>query len=368
MNGPDYMRRAIMLAKQAEGYTSPNPLVGAVIVKDSRIIGEGYHRSYGQLHAERDALNSCTESPEGADIYVTLEPCCHYGKQPPCTEAIIEAGIKRVIVGSRDPNPLVCGRGNEMLRQCGIIVETDYMKEECDAMNYVFFHYITHKTPYVVMKYAMTMDGKIAACTGDSKWVTGEEARKRVHEDRHRYSAIMVGVGTVIADNPSLTCRLEGKKNPIRIICDSNLSTPLSSTIVESANEVRTIIATTCTDLYRHEPYISKGCEIVTVNEVCGHTDLKELMKKLGEMTIDSVLLEGGGTLNWSAVNQGIINRVQTYIAPKIVGGDAAPSPVRGEGYKLMDQALRLSHISTERLGEDYLIESEVVNHVYGDN
>ncbi len=242
MNGPDYMRRAIMLAKQAEGYTSPNPLVGAVIVKDSRIIGEGYHRSYGQLHAERDALNSCTESPEGADIYVTLEPCCHYGKQPPCTEAIIEAGIKRVIVGSRDPNPLVCGRGNEMLRQCGIIVETDYMKEECDAMNYVFFHYITHKTPYVVMKYAMTMDGKIAACTGDSKWVTGEEARKRVHEDRHRYSAIMVGVGTVIADNPSLTCRLEGKKNPIRIICDSNLSTPLSSTIVESANEVRTII------------------------------------------------------------------------------------------------------------------------------
>lgn len=368
MNDSDYMRRAIFLAKKAEGFTSPNPLVGAVIVKDSRIIGEGYHRKYGELHAERDALRSCTESPKGADIYVTLEPCCHYGKQPPCTEAIIEAGIKRVVVGSRDPNPLVHGKGNEMLQSHGITVETDFLREECDAMNYVFFHYITTKTPYVVMKYAMTMDGKIAAYTGDSKWVTGTEARKRVHEDRHRYSAIMAGVGTVLADDPSLTCRLEGKKSPVRIICDSKLRTPLSSTVVETANEVRTVIATTCTDTSRHEPYINKGCEIITVNERDGHTDLRELMKKLGEKKIDSVLLEGGGTLNWSAVSQGIINRVQTYIAPKIIGGEGALSPVRGAGYERMNQALKLSHRSIEKLGEDYLIESEVVDYVYGDN
>ena len=368
MNDSDYMRRAIELAKKAIGFTSPNPLVGAVIVKDGRIIGEGYHKKYGELHAERDALQSCIESAEGATIYVTLEPCCHHGKQPPCTEAIIDAGIKRVVVGSRDPNPLVHGKGNEMLRSHGLIVETDFMREECDKMNYVFFHYITTKTPYVVMKYAMTMDGKIAAFTGDSKWVTGEEARRRVHEDRHRYSAIMAGVGTVLADDPSLTCRLEGKLNPIRIICDSKLMTPLSSTIVETANKVRTIIATVCSDVDKHMEYINKGCEVVAVSEKDGHINFKALMKKLGEMKIDSVLLEGGGTLNWSAISQGIVNRVQAYIAPKIIGGEAAPSPVRGAGYELMNQAVKLSHSSIEKLGEDYLIESEVMNYVYGNN
>lgn len=260
------------------------------------------------------------------------------------------------------------GKGNEMLRSHGIIVETDFMREECDKMNYVFFHYITTKTPYVVMKYAMTMDGKIAAFTGDSKWVTGEEARRRVHEDRHRYSAIMAGVGTVLADDPSLTCRLEGKLNPIRIICDSKLRTPLSSTIVETANKVRTIIATVCSDVDKHMEYINKGCEVVAVSEKDGHINLKALMKKLGEMKIDSVLLEGGGTLNWSAISQGIVNRVQAYIAPKIIGGEAAPSPVRGAGYELMNQAVKLSHSSIEKLGEDYLIESEVMNYVYGNN
>ena len=356
-----YMSRAIKLAKEAVGYTTPNPLVGAVIVKDGRIIAEGLHRRYGELHAERDALSLCKESAKGATIYVTLEPCCHHGKQPPCVDAIIEAGISRVVVGSPDPNPLVAGKGNEILRAHGIQVDEDVMRKECDEMNYVFFHYITTGLPYVVMKYAMTMDGKIAAHTGDSKWVTGEEARYNVHEDRHRYTAIMAGIGTVLADNPSLTCRIEGKKNPIRIICDSKLRMPLSSTLVETAKEARTIIATCVSDEEKYKPYIDKGCEILFTNEKDGQVDLNALMESLGRMRIDSILLEGGGTLNWSALSAGIVNRVQTYIAPKIIGGDCAPSPVRGEGFAKMCDAARLTNTSIRKLGDDYLIESEVI-------
>ncbi len=216
-----YMRRAIALAKKGEGWCHPNPMVGAVIVKEGRIIGEGYHARRGELHAERNAIKSLTESAAGAAIYVTLEPCCHYGRTPPCTEAILEQGITRVVIGSRDPNPKVAGKGAAILREAGLTVEEDFLKEECDALNPVFFHYITTKTPYVVMKYAMTMDGKIAAKTGDSKWITGEAARERVQEMRHACMGIMAGIGTVLADDPLLTCRIPGGRNPVRIICDS---------------------------------------------------------------------------------------------------------------------------------------------------
>ena len=208
MTDQEYMFRAIQLAKKGEGWTNPNPMVGAVIVKDGRIIGEGYHKKCGELHAERNAIASLIESAEGATIYVTLEPCCHYGKTPPCTEAIIEQKIKKVVIGSRDPNPKVAGKGAQILRESGITVVQDFMREECDRLNPVFFHYITTKTPYVVMKYAMTLDGKIAAYTGKSRWITGSEARHHVQTQRARYTGIMVGVGTVIADDPLLTCRL----------------------------------------------------------------------------------------------------------------------------------------------------------------
>ena len=354
----EYMLRAIELAKKASGFTSPNPLVGAVIVKDNRIIGEGYHHRYGDLHAERDALHNLTESAAGATIYVTLEPCCHHGKQPPCVEAIVEAGITRVVVGSRDPNPLVSGKGNSYLREHGIEVIEDYMRAECDAMNYVFFHYITTKTPYVVMKYAMTLDGKIAAHTGDSKWITGEEARHQVHLDRHRYSGIMAGIGTVLADDPELTCRIDGLTNPVRIVCDSKLRTPLASKLVTSANEVRTIIATSMTRGY--EQYTDRGCEIIHVSEKNGHINLQELMIKLGQLNIDSIMLEGGGTLNWAALEAGIVKRVQAYIAPKIIGGDKAPAPVRGGGFELMNNAIKLSNPLIRKLGDDYMIEGEI--------
>ena len=213
-----YMERAIALAKKGIGFTSPNPMVGAVIVKDGRVIGEGYHEHCGELHAERNAIASLTESAEAATMYVTLEPCCHHGKTPPCTEAIIEQKIGKVVIGSRDPNPQVAGKGVGQLREAGIEVVEDFLREECDAINPIFFHYITTKRPFVAMKYAMTMDGKIATQIGESKWITGETAREHVHTLRHAYKGIMAGIGTVLKDDPMLNCRMPGGVNPIRII------------------------------------------------------------------------------------------------------------------------------------------------------
>ena len=237
-NDEAFMRLALSLAEKGMGRTSPNPMVGAVIVKDGRIIGQGYHEAYGGLHAERNALLSCSESPEGADLYVTLEPCCHYGKQPPCTQAILAAGIRRVAVGCTDPNPLVAGKGIALLSSRGIQVTEPVLEEECRKLNRIFFHYIRTKRPFVVLKSAMTLDGKIACATGDSRWVTGETARAQVHRMRGRYRGIMVGIGTVLADDPMLNCRVEGGVDPVRIICDSNLHIPLASQIVKTASEI----------------------------------------------------------------------------------------------------------------------------------
>lgn len=360
MAGEKYMRLALELAEKGCGHVSPNPMVGAVIVKDGRIIGSGYHRRYGDLHAEREALKACSESPDGADMYVTLEPCCHHGHQPPCTEAIIDAGIKRVVIGSSDPNPLVAGKGVRILKDHGIYVTEGFMKDECDDINKVFFHYITTGRPYVVMKYAMTMDGKIAAFTGKSKWITAETARKRVHEDRNRYSAIMTGLGTVMRDDPLLNCRMEGGKDPVRVICDTDLRIPTTSQIVRTAGRYRTVIATASDDGYRTAELEKAGCEILHVGRKDGHTNLSELTEKLGRMKIDSVLLEGGGTLNWSALRAGIVNKVQAYVAPKILGGKDAPSPVGGEGAASPDAGVMLSKPKITVLGDDILLESEV--------
>lgn len=368
MNDQEYMRFALTLAQNGLGWTSPNPMVGAVIVKDGRIIGQGYHKRYGSLHAERCALASCTESPAGAALYVTLEPCCHQGKQPPCTDAILEAGITRVVVGAGDPNPLVAGRGLAILRARGVQVETGVLREECLALNRVFFHFIQTGRPYVVMKYAMTMDGKIATGTGASQWITGGAARRRVHEDRHRYTAIMAGIGTVLADDPLLTCRMEGGKNPIRVICDAGLRTPLDSRIVRTAGDVPTILATACGSRERRAAYEAAGCRVWTLPGRDGRVDLSALMERLGREGVDSVLLEGGGTLNWAALESGIVQRVQAYIAPSIFGGAAAKSPVGGLGVETPEQAVRLKNTTITRIGEDFLLESEVDTDVYGDH
>lgn len=359
------MRIALDLAQKGMGWVSPNPMVGAVIVKDDRIIGMGYHAKYGDLHAERAALANCTESVQGADMYVTLEPCCHYGKQPPCVEAILQSGISTVIVGSDDPNPLVSGKGIEYLKLRGVKVETGILKEECDKLNEVFFHFIQTGTPYVVMKYAMTLDGKIATYTGNSKWITGESARKNVHYDRHRYSAIMVGIGTVLADDPMLTCRIDGCKNPIRIICDTNLRMPKDSKIVKTAGEIPTILATCCTDISKQKIYTNAGCRVMVVPEEDGHVDLKALMRLLGAEKIDSILLEGGSTLNWSALKSSIVNKIQAYISPKIFGGESAKTPIGGIGVSTPEDAVKLKNTSIIKLGNDFLLEGEVDKDVY---
>ncbi|MDY4954322.1 MAG: bifunctional diaminohydroxyphosphoribosylaminopyrimidine deaminase/5-amino-6-(5-phosphoribosylamino)uracil reductase RibD [Candidatus Onthomonas sp.] len=360
MTDSEYMHLALQLARKGAGRVSPNPMVGAVIVKDGVVIGQGYHQQYGGLHAERNALAACTAPPQGATLYVTLEPCCHYGKTPPCTEAILENGIARVVIGSDDPNPLVAGKGIEILRSHGVQVTTHVLQAECDKLNEVFFHFIQSKTPYVVMKYAMTLDGKIATKTGASQWITGEIARRRVHEDRNRYSAIMAGVGTVLADNPQLTCRIEGGRNPVRIICDTHLRTPLTAQVVTTANSIPTILATSEPNPACHQPYLDAGCQVVTVPQRDGHLDLNALMEALGAQNIDSILLEGGGTLNWTALQSGIVQKVQAYVAPKLFGG-TAKNPVMGLGVELPDQAVQLTSPTVTRLGEDLLLESEVI-------
>ena len=362
MTDQNYMLQAIQLAKQGEGWTNPNPMVGAVIVKNGRIIGKGYHKKCGELHAERNAIASLTESAEGATIYVTLEPCCHYGKTPPCTEAIIEQKIKRVVIGSRDPNPKVSGKGIKMLQEAGIEVIEDFMREECDRLNPVFFHYITTKTPYVVMKYAMTLDGKIATKTGASKWITGEAARAEVQHMRHRYMGIMAGIGTVLAEDPMLNVRVEGWKSPIRILCDSGLRIPLDGQIVKSAGKYRTIVAyadSENTEAKRKRLH-EMGVETICCPDENNQVDLKKLMKYLGEEGIDSILLEGGGTLNDSALRAGIVQEVQAFIAPKLFGGMNSKTPVEGIGVRFPSEAVKLKCTDICQIGEDIRITCQV--------
>ncbi len=376
LENQDYMRRAIELAKKGEGWCHPNPMVGAVIVKDGRIIGEGYHERYGEFHAERNAIKNLTESPEGASIYVTLEPCCHHGKQPPCTEAIVSSGIKKVFIGSRDPNPLVSGKGTAYLRDHGVEVIEDFLRGECDELNPVFFHYITTKRPYVTMKYAMTMDGKIATKTGRSKWITGEEARKEVQKMRHAAMGIMVGIGTVLADDPLLNCRLENGRSPVRIICDSRLRIPMDSQIVRTAKEYKTIVVSGFQGFPDGESSLNEkmgelldaGIQIVNCpkrefekagrkneSDNFSEINLKGLMDILGENGIDSMLLEGGGRLNESALNAGIVNEIYTFVAPKIFGGEAR-SPVCGEGVTDPGDAYKFSLLSVDKIGDDVLL------------
>ena len=362
MTDQDYMMRAITLAKKGEGWTNPNPMVGAVIVKDNRIIGEGYHTRYGELHAERNAIASLNESAEGATLYVTLEPCCHYGKTPPCTQAILEQKIKKVVIGSRDPNPKVAGKGAKILREAGVMVVEDFMKEECDELNPVFFHYITTREPYVVMKYAMTLDGKIATKTGASKWITAETARTQVQHMRHRYMGIMAGIGTVLADDPMLNVRIEGLKSPVRIICDSKLRIPLDSKIVKSAKEYRTIVAYAETEntKTKTEALQAMGVETIFCPDIKKQVDLKQLMEYLGNENIDSILLEGGGTLNDSALRAGIVQEVQVFIAPKIFGGQGSRTPVDGVGIEIPSQAVTLKCTDICKIGEDIKITCRV--------
>jgi diaminohydroxyphosphoribosylaminopyrimidine deaminase/5-amino-6-(5-phosphoribosylamino)uracil reductase len=373
-----WMAMALELAERAAGHTSPNPLVGAVIVRDGEVIGTGWHEYCGGLHAERNALADCCErgnDPVGATMYVTLEPCCHYGKTPPCTEAIIENRLGRVVYGAYDPNPAVAGKGLQILKDAGITVDGPVLNKECLDINEIFFHYITTGTPYVIMKYAMTADGKIAAYTGDSRWVTGEKARKHTHYTRKRVAAIMVGIGTVLSDDPMLNCRLDADMkrdgtpyekpvDPVRVICDSSLRIPLDSQIVKTAGDIRTIAACLPAEEDDAEKLLKKselekaGVEILEIPpDKDGHVSLPILMQCLGKEGLDSVLLEGGAELNFSALQSGIVNKLHVYIAPKLIGGVKAKSPVGGKGIPAMSDSIKLSRPKITALDDDLLME-----------
>lgn len=358
-----YMELAISLAKGGIGRVNPNPLVGAVITKNNRIIGKGFHRQYGGLHAERDALACLTEDCRGGELYVTLEPCCHYGKQPPCTEAIIEHGIQKVYIGSKDPNPLVAGKGVEQLRAHGIEVIENVMQTECDALNPVFFHYIRHKQPFVALKYAMTLDGKTAAKTGLSRWITGETARMHTQTLRHEYTGIMIGIGTVLIDNPLLNCRMDNGRNPVRIICDSHLRIPLKSQIVSTALQYPTIVAVLEQTMKKPEnqdkitALQKQNIRLISVPEKDEHLNLQSLLTQLGELSIDGILLEGGGTLAEGFLREGLIQHIYAYVAPKLFGGSANYTPVGGIGIETPDDAWRCKFQKMTPLGEDLLLE-----------
>lgn len=361
----EYMRRAMELAERGVGFTNPNPMVGAVIVKGGKVIGEGWHERCGEWHAERNAFKNCTVPAEGATMYVTLEPCCHYGKTPPCTEAIIEHGIARVVVGMEDPNPLVAGKGIALLREAGIEVVCGVEEEALREQNRVFLKYISTKLPWVAMKTAMTLDGKIATRTGDSKWITGAEARAYVHELRHRFMAIVVGIGTAVADDPLLNCRIEGRgvRQPIRVVVDSNARLSLDSQLVKTAGEYRTIVAHT-----RFAPEESvkalreAGVEMLLCKEKEGLVDVRNLLELLGLSGIDSILLEGGGSLNYTFLSEGLADELYAFIAPKIVGGMNAKTPVEGAGMEKMADAINLELENVLNVGHDVLLKLKVKN------
>lgn len=356
-----YMKKAIELAKKGVGKVNPNPLVGAVVVKNGEVIGTGFHEEYGKEHAEVNAINSCTQDVRGSTIYVTLEPCCHYGKTSPCTDLIIKSGIKRVVVGCVDNNPVVSGNGIKELEKNNIEVKVGVCKEECIELNEIFFYSNANKKPFVVMKYAMTLDGKIATRSGDSKWITGEISRKDVHRTRNKLSAIMIGIGTVLKDDPILTCRVEDGRNPIRIICDSNLRIPLDSKISKTAEDVKTIIATISNNGDKIKKLEQKGLKIMRVKEKDERLDLNDLMKKLWKEKIDSILLEGGSELNFSSLENGIVNRVQVYIAPKIFGGIESVSAISGIGVDKVRDSFNLKFRKIKSFYEDVFVEYDVI-------
>jgi diaminohydroxyphosphoribosylaminopyrimidine deaminase/5-amino-6-(5-phosphoribosylamino)uracil reductase len=356
----EYMKRALQLAENGIGRVNPNPLVGAVIVRDGRTIGEGWHQAYGQAHAEVNAIKNAEaggETVKGATVYVNLEPCCHYGKTPPCAELLITKQVKRVVIGMLDPNPLVAGKGAQQLREAGIEVTVGVLEAECRKLNEVFLCYIKYRRPFIVLKAAMSLDGKITAPSGESKWITEEAARKDVQLLRNRYSAIMTGVETVIKDDPELTCRLEGGRNPTRIILDSRLRIPLYSKVLTDQRNNRTVVA--CiegAEPGKASELETKGVKILPCRSRNGRIDLSDLTAKLGGISIDSVLLEGGATVNDSAFSQGIVDKLIIYIAPKIIGGEKSKTVVGGRGIERLDQAYPLQIESMERVGEDLRI------------
>lgn len=359
-NDEHFMQMALQLARKGMGYVSPNPLVGAVIVKGDRIIGSGYHKRYGDHHAEVNAIRNAREDIAGATLYVTLEPCCHEGKTPPCVDSIVRNKIARVVIGAVDSNPLVCSEGINYLRRCGIEVKTGVLENECRRMNETFFHYMETGRPFITVKYAQTLDGRIATSTGNSQWISAERARRLAHQLRARHDAVLVGAGTVIKDNPELTVRLVRGRNPLRIIVDANLRIPLDAKILQNIAQAKTIVATTKDEASALSKKIAAtGAEIITVAaDKNGNVDLAKLFKALGLRGISSVLVEGGAQIITSLLKDNLADRLLIIIAPKIIGkGIEAIGDLQ---IRDMESAKILSIQKVKKIGPDLLIDGRL--------
>jgi len=357
------MEMALDLARQGEGFTSPNPMVGAVVVKDGKIVGTGYHECAGKPHAEVNALNDAGKLADGATLYVTLEPCNHTGRTPPCTRKILETGIRRVVMAMADPNSDVIGGGAEFLKQRGVEIATGIGENRAGKLNEAFIKYVQTKRPFVIVKCAATLDGRIATRTGDSKWVTGEMARKYVHRLRHAVDAIMVGINTVQTDNPSLTTRLEhGEgKDPVRIILDTHLSISPDARVLRQDSASETILVTGTLDNPAEKTISDElNARVIESPLKNGLVDLNDLMPRLGSMGIISLLIEGGSRVLASAFCSGIVDKVCFFYAPKILGGDDGIPICSGPSPELMEQAIGIKDLTVHRFGDDVMIEGYV--------
>jgi diaminohydroxyphosphoribosylaminopyrimidine deaminase/5-amino-6-(5-phosphoribosylamino)uracil reductase len=350
------MRRALALARRGLGRTSPNPAVGCVIVRNGEIVGEGWHRKAGTPHAEVHALHQAGGRARGADVYVTLEPCSHHGRTPPCAEALINAGVSRVFAGMTDPNPVVSGRGLALLRGAGISVECGVLELECRLLNEAFVKHVTTGLPFVILKSALTLDGKTATASGDSKWITCEKSRRYVHALRAKVDAIMVGVGTVLADDPQLTCRMVRGKDPHRIVVDSRLRTPPAAAIFHLDSQAKTILATVERDPRKNEAVHRLGADTLLCEKNQGRVDLEDLLRRLGARGIQSILLEGGRELVGSAVRKGLVDKFLLFYAPKILAGEDGYGLCSGRGVERMGDALMLRNTTVRRFADDILV------------
>ena len=353
-----WMERALELARQGTALASPNPMVGAVLVRDGNVVGEGFHSYDNKKHAEIVAIEAAGEEARGATVFLTLEPCSHHGRTGPCAEALVAAGVSRVVAAMTDPNPLVSGKGFELLRKSAISVEVGLCKEQAERLNESFVCYIRHRRPFVTLKTAMTLDGKISAPDDNNGWITGEEARVFVHGQRHASDAILTGSGTVIADDPLLTDRsgLSRRRPLLRVVLDSHLKIPLTAKIFSNVHQDLLVFCSSNADPARRKLLQDKGVEVVSTSQN-DRTDLKQVMDELGKREILNVLLEAGAALNWAAIEQRVVDKVFFYYAPKILGGLEAFPPIGGRGIRAMRDALPVRNIQIHRFGEDFAVE-----------
>ena len=345
-----WMRRALELAEHGRGAVEPNPLVGAVVVRDGVNVGEGWHRRYGEAHAEVNALSAAGEAARGATLYVTLEPCCHHGKTPPCTDAILRAGVGRVVAAMLDPFPQVAGRGADILRAAGVAFEVGVLEAEARRLNAPYLTLLREGRPYVLAKWAMTLDGKIATRTGDSKWISNKASGRRVHELRGRVDAILVGVGTALADDPQLTARPPGPRTAARVVLDSHGRLPLTSTLVRTAREVPTVVATAASPPAQVAELRAAGCEVLTLPATDGRPGVDALLAELGKRRMTNVLVEGGAAVLGSFLDAGAVDEVHVFIAPRLAGGAGALTPIGGRGVEKIAQALTLAECRVEMI------------------